>query len=496
MKQEYLKLTKHTVIYGAGMMISKVISFIMLPIYTRYLTPADYGTVELLTSTIDVISMIVGLGLTGTIFKYYYEYEDQTDRNEVISTAAIMMIGIALFTAVCGVLLSSRLSLLVFHHEQNDGYFRIIFTIYFLQQGTLIIPFMFMRAVENSKLFVLINLIKLFVQVAFNILFVVVFKMGIQGVLISTLLADSLIGLYLIAHTFRKVGFRFSFSKSMKMVKFGYPFIFVSLSSFVLTYSDRYFLNTFSDLKTVGIYALAYKFGFLMAYIAVAPFMQTWEPQRFEIAKQDNALQIFNKVFLYFNIVVISLSLAIVLLVKDALAVMSGPAYHEAYKLVPIIITAYVFQAWTFFCNLGIYIQEHSNYMAIASLISAVVVTILNYILIPKYGAYGAAWATAGAFFIRFFLIYVLAQKLYWIDYGWHKQLLLFLASIVIYLASTVITSSRLIPSLGINLFLFAFFEVMIYSFFLENPEKKIIADFIKKPQSILRVFQGIRMRV
>lgn len=493
MRKEITSLSKHAFIYGTGIILSKAVSFIMLPVYTRYLTPADYGVMELLGMTIDIIAMLSGIGLTAAIFKYYAEYEDPKEKEEVISTVAIMMIILSFITSTLGFLLSHLLSQLVFGQVNYTLYFQLFFFIHFLQSGTLIVPLMFIRAMQNSKLFVLINLIRLIMQVSFNLYFLVVLKMGITGVLYSTLLADLLIGLYLSIHTFRRVGFRFSISKSKKMVKFCYPFIFVSLSSFVLTFSDRYFLNVFSSLETVGIYALAYKFGFLMSYLAEDSFMQIWDPQRFEIAKQDNALTIFKRVFLYLNIVVISLSLFICLFVKDVLTVMSDPAYLDAYKIAPIVILAYIIQAWTFYCNLGIYIKEQSNRMAIASLIAAISVTALNFMLIPKYGAYGAAWATVGAFFIRFILVHSFSQKFYYIDYGWSKQVLLLTFAVLIFLVSRVLEPSQLIMSLCVNTFLMLLFGVITYLVFLEKSEKSLIKKLVRNPMSFKRTVDEVR---
>jgi O-antigen/teichoic acid export membrane protein len=487
MRGEIIKLGRHGLVYGLGIMLSKAVSFVMLPVYTRYLTPADYGTIELLTTTMDIIIMIAGIGLTATIFKYYSHYESQGEKNEVISTAIIMMLILCSLTATLGIILSPQLSKLVFHHQENSFYFQLIFIIYFFQEGMITISLLFIRALQNSKLFVSINLAKLLVQVFLNIYLLVVLKMGIVGILYSTLVADFLVALYLSVYAFKRVGFRYSLSKSREMVRFGFPFIFVSLSSFTLTFSDRYFLNVFSDLESVGVYALAYKFGFLMGYLSVTPFMQIWDPQRFEIAKQENALLIFKKVFLYFNIVVISLSLVICLFVKDVLTVMSDPAYLEAYRIAPIVILAYIIQGWTFYCNLGIYIKGQSQRMATASLLSAVGVIALNFLLIPTYGVYGAAWATVGAFFIRFILIHTTSQKLYPVNYGWNKQLLLLMVAVLIYIASRALETSQWVLSLGFNTLLASMFVVTTYLFFLEGSEKLALKEFIKNPIAVLK---------
>ncbi len=482
MRDQINKLSKHTMIYGVGVIIDKAVSFIMLPIYTRYLTPADYGVLELLSMTIDLISMIAGLGLTATIFKYYNEYDRKEEKDQVISTAALIMIVISLVTAIFGLAFSVKLSHLIFGQAEHSLYLRLFFVIYFLQSGVVTVPTMFLRAMQDSKLFVMINFIKLLFQVCFNIYFVIFLKKGILGILLGNLLAGLVIGLYLSVYMFRRVRFRFSFPTGKQMVRFGYPFIFVSLSSFVLVFSDRYFLNAFVSLDDVGIYSLAYKFSFLTGFLVVVPFEQIWEAQRFEIAKQQNALAIFKKVFSYFNIALISVSLLISLFVKDVLTMMADPSFHVAYKIVPIVVTAYIIQAWTFHCNLGIYIGNQSKYLAVGSILAAVGVTVFNAILIPLYGVYGAASAAVGAFLLRFLLIYTYSQKYYRIDYGWTRQVSLYVCAVAIYLVSRFLALPYLFFSICINFGLVLLFGAIVYQFFLDEEEKTLVRRILKKP--------------
>lgn len=482
MKNEIVSIGKHSLIYGLGMILSKTASFIMLPIYTQYLSPSDYGIAELLSTTVDIISMIVGVGIAATLFKFYSHYEDHAEKKEVISTALILLCVIAMVTSISGILLSSKISWVIFDRPDYALYFRLAFVVYFLQHGTAMIPLMFIRAQNNSILFVLIGVIKLVIQVSLNLYFLVFLNKGLVGIFYSSLLGEFIVGLYLFTYTFRSTGLRFSISKAKDMARFGYPFIFTSLGSFVLTYSDRYFINIFGDLETVGIYALAYKFGFLMACLAVDPLLQVWDPQRFEIAKRPEAPSIFRKVFLYFNIAMMTVSLVISLFVKDFLMIMAKPSYWEASRIVPIVILAYVFQGWTYYCNFGLYYGNKSNYLALSSILAVFVVTALNVALIPNYKAYGAAWATVGAFFLLFIFVHLFSKKYFSIDYGWGKQVRLLLVSICIYLSSFLLNIDNRIVSIGFNMILLLAFAMITYIFFLEADERSFIKRVLKSP--------------
>jgi len=467
-------LGKQTLIYGIGLIINKLVSFIMLPVYTRFLSPADYGTLELLEMTIDVISMIAGLGLAGTVFKFYHEYENQKEKNEIISTVAISLIALSLITASSGIIFAGRISQLVFGQQGNSTYFKIFFVIYFLQTTTLV-PLMFIRAIDKPILFVILSSIKLIIQLSLNIYFVVLLKTGLSGILYSNLIASLLMTLYLTVYMFRSVRYHFSIPKMKRLFNFGYPFIFWSFGNFTLMFSDRYFLNFFTDTSHVGIYALAQKFGFILVTFAYLPFMQVWDPKRFEIARQPDAKIIFKKVFFYLNITLLFLALIIALFIKDFLIIASDPSFLEAHKLVPIILLGHIFHVLESICNIGIFLKEKTKVYILMTITATASSLLLNYLLISNYGVYGAACAFTSVFLIRFLLVYFVSQHSYYINYEWLKIGNLFFLIALVYIFYTFLKISNLILSIGLNTLLVAILALLIYKLILDMEEKMLL---------------------
>ncbi|MFW6075583.1 MAG: lipopolysaccharide biosynthesis protein, partial [Chloroflexota bacterium] len=153
---EVKRIGKHSLVYGAGIVASKLASFLMLPIYTRFLTPADYGVLELLSMTIDVIGTIAGVGLGSAVFKFFEDYDNPDDRNEVMSTSAIGVVGLALVTALLGLTFAPVLNGLILPEHGDPLYFRLFVFIY-LAQSCEIVPLFLIRAQERSKLFVTLS---------------------------------------------------------------------------------------------------------------------------------------------------------------------------------------------------------------------------------------------------------------------------------------------------------------------------------------------------
>lgn len=425
MSEQLTQLGKHTLVYTVGIILGKVASFVMLPVYTRYLTPADYGILELLGMTIDVIGMIAGVGIVAGVFKFYSEENDQAKKNTVISTAALSVAGLALATTIVGLALSSEMSRLVLGPGANARYMQLYFVVYLLQNFEYL-PLALIRAENRSVLFVTVNALKLMAMLSLNILFVVYLGMGIEGVLTSNIIASAAVALGLTGYLVKRVGLRFSTKKFRQMLRFGSSIVLWSLASFVLVFSDRYFLNYYTDTATVGIYSLAYKFAFLLSVLAYTPFETIWMAERFEVAKQPDSQEVYSRVFRYMNVLLGLVALVLCLFIRDFLYVMSDPAFLPAYRLVPLLCAAQVIFIWAAYWNTGIYISGRTRVMATGAVVLVVATLILNYILIPPIGIYGAAWATIAAYSLRFLWIYRFAQRYYPIRYDWTEMVKLY----------------------------------------------------------------------
>jgi O-antigen/teichoic acid export membrane protein len=409
---------KQTLVYTGGVIIGKVASFVMLPVYTRYLTPADYGVLELLGMTIEVIGLITGAGIMGAVFKFYHAEQDQAEKNRVMSTAALGVAAIATVATLFGLMIAPELSKLTFGSLANLSYLRLYFVLFFLQNFEQV-PLALVRAENRAVLFITVNSLKLVMMLSLNILFVVYLRMGIAGVLTSGVITTGVVAIGMSGYLVRRVGIGFITEKFRQMLHFGLPLVPWWVGNFVLVFSDRFFLNHYTNTATVGIYSLGYKFAFLLNALAYSPFDTIWSSARFEVAKRSDALEIYSRVFFYTNVVIGGLGLVLCLFVRDFLSIMSDPAFLPAYRVVPLLIAAQVVFTWGGYWNLGIYVSGRTRTMAGASIVLVPLTLILNYLLIPRFGMYGAAWATLAAYAARFLWIYYFSQLYYPIRYQW-----------------------------------------------------------------------------
>ena len=180
-----------------------------------------------------------------------------------------------------------------------------------------------------------------------------------------------------------------------------------------------YFLERTAGTADVGIYNLAYQFGFLLAVVGYLPFDQVWGPKRFEIATPDNRDDLLARGFIYANVLLLTTAIGIVLFVKPVLAVMSDPAFHGAAALVPLILIAYVFQSWAKAQDIGILVREKTEYLTLANWIAALTALAGYWFLVPRYHGWGAASATVVAFGLRYALTFAFSQRLWRVEYRW-----------------------------------------------------------------------------
>jgi O-antigen/teichoic acid export membrane protein len=460
---EVLKKTfSHAGIYSIGILLNSMVSFIMLPIYTRCLTPADYGVLELLEITVDVLSIIAGAGIIHGLSKYYYQYEVKRDKEELVSTLFISLILLYAGGCCVGFAFSEQISLVVYHTEKYSRFIEISFFNLFLS-FLIYVPLGYLRTQQKSILFVIIGAVKLVLQLSLNIVFVVFLKKGVSGVLYSTLFTSLVVGGYLTWYTFSAVSFRYSKEKAKELFKFGYPFIFSGLGAFILTFSDRYFLNYFGDISKVGVYSLGYKFGFLLFTFPVRPLLQIWDVQRFEIVNKEGYEIVFNKFLSWFVIVTVSVALFISIVVEDVLEVMSNSVFWEASNVVPIIMIAYFFQACTDFFNFGIFYTGKTKHMAFGTLLAAIIIVILSIIMIPILGIYGAAWATVIAFFIRLVYVYFSSQVQFRIAFHLTPPFVVLNVAFVFYFLNKFVGNSYPVFNNQIYSFILSIFTMLLF---------------------------------
>jgi len=421
MLKDYKSIMKHTSIYALGNILSKMVGFFMIPIYTRHLTPADYGVLELISLVLTVMSRLLSLRLTAGMMRFYYEYDEPGEKKSLISTSQISMIiiaGLTFFSLVYG---SRYASIFVFGSDAYEHFFPYIFASLGFELISSVC-FTYIRILQRSGYFMFMSMLQLVVGLGLNIYLIVYLKLGVQGVVYSMVISNGMTACVLSAFTFWKVKVHFDFSKLKKLVKFGLPMIPAGLLIFLLNTGDRYLISRLSTLEELGIYGLGYKFGMLLGVFIGTPFLSIWGPKRMEIYRtHPNPPEVYARVFLYIFFVFSFVGLTLSLLTSDLLIFITTPEYYGAGKVVPLVVVGYMFYNLYYVIDIGFFIKKKVYWYPLINIVGVICNFGLNIILIPRIGAYGAAIMTAISFFLCALMALVVSQKYYPIKYDYAR---------------------------------------------------------------------------
>ena len=468
------KIISHASIYMFGDILRRSVSLIMLPIYTRYLTPEDYGVVELLSMIIDFASIIFGAQVGQAIFRYYCTARSEEEKKSIISSSLFLSGFMNMIGVTFVILFSDQLAIAIFS-DTSYSTFVTLFAITMLLEPFMLIPLTQIRAEQKPWLFLIFSLMKLVIQLSLNIYFVVIHEMHVEGVIYSAIISASIMSVVLVIYSISKTGISIKIESCKKLFSFSLPLKLASLGSFYLAFGDRYFLNMFTDLSQVGIYSLGYKFGFIFLILTWDPFQKMWDSEKYTIYKKDNAVETYQNVFLYISSFLILAGLCISLFTKDLLKIMSDPAFLSAYEIVPIVIFAYILQAWTKYCSFGSLIKNRTIQIAQGEILGVIAITIAYLTLIPPYGIHGAAWATVIGFAVRFYWTDKKGKENYDMKLPWGRVCLTFTLATIILLAS-FLSPEEIIMSISIRLCLIILFIGIFFVLpILSRQEKQLV---------------------
>lgn len=430
-----LKLIKHSSVYWFGAMLSKVVGFFLIPLYTHYLNPAEYGKLELITLTADVFALFIGMQINIAVFKAYSSAKKAQDKNKIISSAVIFIVMFAFFAFLMLITISDNLSYTIFNTNIYSELFILAFIGYFFAVS-MEVPMGYLRVQDKSALYVLINIGQLVVQVGLSIFFVAYMELGILGVFLAPLIAFSVTSSLLVLYTLNEVGTKIDRSLVNKYVKYSLPLIPGVLAMFVINFSDRFILSKFVSVYDIGIYSLAYKFGILISQIIILPFNLIWQPKMFEYYAMRESSSILSDVLLGITILLVYTVLGISLLIEPVLMIMTTEEFLPASKLVPIISLSYMFSGLTIVIATVLYAENKTKWIGLINTIAALFCVLLNFAVIPRYGVYGAAYSTFATFLVIFILNVYAANRIEKVDWGWRKINLVYISALLIYLAS------------------------------------------------------------
>jgi len=429
---EIQRLAKHVSIYTIGNFLGRGGGFILIPLYTKFLVPAEYGMLELFYALAAMVMSLVSLGLAHATLRYYFEYDKPGDRNATISTSLFAAFAISF----AGVLLLSTANPLIckyLFHGQDLGYALSLVYAGLVLETTTQVGLAYLRARELSKVFVLSSLTRLVTQIGANLLTVVVLKKGVEGILLGNLLAISAECAIAVYVTLKECGLCFQVEKLRSLVGYSYPFLLTGIIGVCVANFDRLFLSSMYTLDRVGVYALALKFGTLLSVFLIEPFQRGYGAFRFSIMKHENAREIQSRILIYLLSAVTLVGLFIALFSQEAIRLVGEVAYAEAAVIVPPIMLSISIGCMGYIFQTGILYQKRTQYIFYASSASSIVSVLCTFAGVKLWGMYGAVAAQVANALFNVCLINWFSQKVYPIPYPYGRIFLVYACGMLLF---------------------------------------------------------------
>jgi len=442
----------------------------------------------MLDLTLEIVMILVSAGTTLGLMRFYFKAETGEERKQVVASAFLLLLGLnsigSAFLAIAAPFVRNTIL-------SNAGSVGLVYIAAAnFTTGTLaIVPLLLMQIQQRPTLFVITSVGKLLVQLVLIMVLLVGLGWGPAGVLTSTLISNVVVGLPALTWMLRQTGLHPTRTAVRDLRRFAVPHQFGAAGMFILAFGDRFFLEKWHGLAAVGVYSLAYNFGFLLSNLGSASYLQAWNPQRFQLVNDPRLVRDgrYNEGLDSFSLFLGVLFVGIALFGRPLLIIMSDSAYHAAADLIPLLSFAYVLQGLTGVVHFSIDVSERSKYSSYATWISAVVIVCLYALLIPSLGGWGAAIATVACFFLRFALCYYWGQRLWPVIYKWGGSARIFGAALIIVVIDALFHPNRLLQLVGWSAALGLTYAFVVWFWVLSDGQRRLARELAwQNPRHLL----------
>ena len=389
------RLAGDTLVYGLGGVASSAVSVFLVPIYARQLGDDGVGITGVLNSTIALSLMVFGLALPQAFIRWYLkEAGDRGQRGRILGTTLAIRVAASLigFAAVLAAMNPLTGAL-------YGGRYLSVFALaapIVLFDSFSAIPLSFLRAERLARAYVAVSLTRAILGTVLILTLVVPMQIGVAGVALGSAIAAAITAVVGVAALVRVGAPRptFDLPLARAMLRFALPLVPAGLAGWVLNLSDRPLLQAITGSEaTVGVYTLGYTGGLVINALVVQPFALAWGAAQWEMARRDGAPQAFARLMTWFLVLGSGGALLLSAMGTDALRLLVGPEFELSRFIVPFSAFAYVLYGAYTIATSGLGIVGRTSLVA-TTMAAAAAAVVMNVILIPVIGIFGAALST------------------------------------------------------------------------------------------------------
>ena len=415
----YKRLLKDASLYSVSSLLSRGFSLITVPIYTRILSPADYGALDLLSYLAVLIPLFTGAALDQAVARFYLDAATEEDKQKIASTVLyynivifVIFIPVADFMAnyIADTWLSNQVSketvLLVF-------VFIWIHALFYIANNQL--KYLFL-----SKQFAFCNIGNTVLSTVLCFTFIVYCRWGVFGVFLGQAIGQGCFALVSLFIARKSYALMFDWRWLRKMLYYSLPLVPSTLSFYVMQYVDRYVINQLRGLDEVGIYGIGARLASLMNLFLMG-FQGAWHPIVMKTFRDPGAPSRFKVVFNYYIFITSAILIIISLFGREMLLILTTATFSRGYVVVPMLTSSAILASIAGYFTYGIQISKRSSIRLLINVVGLIINIMFNYLLIGYFGIVGAAMATLLTFSFISITGMIISQNLYHVPYEWPR---------------------------------------------------------------------------
>src|SRR4051794_10800642 len=473
--------------YTAASIVSKVIAVALLPLYTRYLSPEDYGAAEILFAAVVAASIVVRLGLIEAILRFYYK--DGEDPAAVVAGSFAGLFWLSTLGALVLLPFAGPLSELLIPEpealgQSAAGLVRIaIGGLWVLTMWEFMLTLF--RLEERARAFFVTTILNVLVTIGLTVVLVVGLGEGARGLLVGSYASGAVFVAALIVLQRRRLSLRFDTALLRRLLRFGLPTMPAEASLYLLNFIDRIIIVRSLGLAEAGLYSLAVKFA-QAVNVLVRGFQLAWPPLAYSIRDDDQARRTYATVVTLFVAGCSFVVTGMWLFSRWIVRALAAPKFFDSYEAIGLIATAVTLYA-LYMVLVVILGRTGRTEFNLPAAIGALVVNVgLNLLLVPQLEIVGAALALVVSYLVVLGLMYVFTQRLFPVPYEWGRLL-----RVVFAVAAIVGIAELLVPTEGaigllLRAALLAAYPLALWASGFFSEEERRWLGYLRHPGAVL----------
>jgi O-antigen/teichoic acid export membrane protein len=471
-------VAKDTAIYGLGGVAARFASFFLIPLYTRFLSPAEFGILSIILVLPALLSEIANAGIIQGFYRLFFDIPE--GRETTIDTATWFSLIAAAAFLILVLPTAPLIAKALLGNSSFASLFRLSAVVICLGNLTRL-GLALLRVERRVKLFTLINVMRICASLGVTIYLVGSAGRGISGVLLGQIAAEFLALIVLIGILANRIRMMWSSSRLREMLKYSLPLLPAGVAAWATLSLPVVLVGRLASMDEAGLYGLASRLTWMISVLIVTPFLMGWDPIAFALAKSGDPRPIYARMFTYLAVLSSWAGLALAIAGESIIRLLTTHEFAGASDVVPILAVGVVLYGLASFLFVQLKIAKRTPFIALVWCSTAIVCVVLSLLLIPKYGRFGAAIAYALAFAVSAFLSYLLSQKTYWIKLEHARLLKAGGIALLLYVISSFIEGMTWLALLT-RLALIGSFPILLYlTGFLLKEEEAAIRSVLRR---------------